>query len=132
MANDSNGFCSRPVLRILAASPAPTAPAPAPQEVERHIHPPFFLGEEVPNDSGLADSKGILIDDVLETSEWCVSLDTGKCCSPSRSQASNQGGHTRVTKGHTFMVQEEYIIVDKSPWPFEAASFVSRDLLRGS
>jgi len=79
--DDGSESCPRtPVLRVVAAPSAPTLPTPAPQRVGRHIHPPFLLREEVPNDIGPAASKGIFIDDVLATAEWCVSLDTELVC----------------------------------------------------
>jgi hypothetical protein len=34
--------------------------------------PPFLLGEEVLDEIELSDGKGIFINNVLETAEWCV------------------------------------------------------------
>lgn len=43
---------------------------------EPNIRPPFLIGEEICDEIGLDNGKEIFIDDVLETAEWCVPLNT--------------------------------------------------------
>jgi len=69
-------------LSSASATPARTTPASAtstratsefvPQQVGKHIRPPFLEGEENSGEIGLNDGKEVFIDDVLQTAEWCV------------------------------------------------------------
>ncbi|KAH9965455.1 P-loop containing nucleoside triphosphate hydrolase protein [Russula dissimulans] len=61
-----------------------------------HIRPPFLVGEEHYDDTGLNDVKSIFIDDVLETAEWAVTRE--------------------LPNSYPFIVQKEYILTFVEQW----------------